>query len=164
MDRTVSTSHSDQGLRTLLWKGSPCWIPRFILDPMLLPTNAWGSTNISRLDTEDGLREELQQHLQTIGKYVKAEDFVEYLDRQDTNTCHGATVSISIITGRRWMAKLDYLWTDTPSGQYVDGPSAWTLSSIDRIYSSQLCLRRSICFAFGQRRTRTNRPPLSTGA
>jgi hypothetical protein len=97
------------------------WIHAFILDPTSLPTNAWGSGNICRLDTEDGLREELRNHLQTIGKYVKAEDVVEYLDRRDTKTRYGATTSISVSTARRWMIKLGYHWADTPSGQYVDG-------------------------------------------
>ena len=97
------------------------WIHTFIANPKSLPTNDWGSGNVSRLDTEDGLREELRTHLQTIGKYVKAEDLVEYLSHDDTKTKYGATISISIATARRWMVKLDYLWMDTPSGQYVDG-------------------------------------------
>ena len=97
------------------------WIHAFIADPTSLPTNNWGSGNVSRLDTEDGLHEELRTHLQTIGKYVKAEDLVEYLGRHDTKAKYGATISISITTARRWMARLNYFWTDTPSGQYVDG-------------------------------------------
>jgi len=30
-------------------------------------------------------------------------------------------ISISLTTARRWMTKLGCSWTDTPSGQYVDG-------------------------------------------
>jgi hypothetical protein len=97
------------------------WIHMFIMDPKSLPTNAWGAGNICRLDTDDGLREELQNHLQSIGKYVKAEDLVEYLGRHDTKIRYGATASISLATAKRWMVKLDYRWADTPSGQYVDG-------------------------------------------
>lgn len=97
------------------------WIQRFILDPTSLPTNAWGSGNICRLDTDDGLHEELQTYLQGVGKYVKAEDLIEYLDQDDVKTRYGATTSISLATARRWMTKLGYRWTDTPSGQYVDG-------------------------------------------
>jgi len=97
------------------------WIHAFILNPASLPTNAWGSGTTCRLDTEDGLQEELQNHLQGIGKYVKAEDLVEYLGRDDTRTRYGATISISITTAKLWMAKLGYHWADTPSGQYVDG-------------------------------------------
>ena len=97
------------------------WIRGFILNPASLPTNAWGSGTTCRLDTEDGLQEELRNHLQGIGKYVKAEDLAEYLGRDDTRTRYGATISISITTAKRWMAKLGYRWADTPSGQYVDG-------------------------------------------
>ena len=35
------------------------WIHAFILDLTSLPTNAWGSGNVCRLDTEDGLCGEL---------------------------------------------------------------------------------------------------------
>ena len=92
------------------------WVHRFILDPTSLPTNAWGSGNICRLDTDDGLHEELQTYLRGIGKYVKAEDLVEYLNRDDVKTRYGATISISLATAKRWMAKLGYRWADTPSG------------------------------------------------
>jgi hypothetical protein len=97
------------------------WIHAFIADPTSLPTKEWGSGNVPHLDTEDGLREELQTHLRAIGKYVKAEDLVKYLSRHDTKTKYGTAISISIATARHWMVKLDYLWMDTPSGQYVDG-------------------------------------------
>lgn len=123
-EQWVEASHQiavAKGRGTYYGKVLRHWIHQFILDPTSLPTNAWGSGNICRLDTEDGLREELQGYLQGIGKYVKAEDVVEYLDRDDTKARYGATTSISLTTARRWMTKLGYHWMDTPSGQYVDG-------------------------------------------
>lgn len=48
------------------------WIKAFIVDTASLPTNAWGNRNISHLNTEPDLHEELCKHLQSIGKYVKA--------------------------------------------------------------------------------------------
>ena len=98
------------------------WIHSFIRDPTSLPTDAWGLGNTSRLDTVDGLREDLQRHLQSIGKYVKAEDLVEYLNREDVKAWYGdESISISSATARRWMTRLGYQWADTPSGQYIDG-------------------------------------------
>jgi hypothetical protein len=34
---------------------------------------------------------------------------------------HGLTKTISLSTARRWMTMMDYRWTKSPSGQYVDG-------------------------------------------
>jgi len=97
------------------------WIKSFITDGNSLPTNAWGSGNVSRLDTDDGLRDELRAHLQDRGKYVRAQDLVDYLDRDEVKARYHATVSISLKTAQRWMEDLGYNWTDSPTGQYVDG-------------------------------------------
>jgi len=97
------------------------WIKSFIIDRGALPTNAWGSGNVSRLDTEDGLRDELRTHLQSCGKYVRAQDLVEYLDRDEVKARYNASISISLKTAQRWMEGLGYDWTDSPTGLYVDG-------------------------------------------
>jgi hypothetical protein len=97
------------------------WIKSFVTDRNALPTNAWGCGNVSRLDTEDGLRDELRTHLQSRGKYVRAEDLVDYLNRDEVKARFGASVSVSLKTAQRWMEALDYHWTDSPTGQYVDG-------------------------------------------
>jgi len=47
------------------------WIKSFITDGNSLPTNAWGSGNVSRLNTDDGLRDELRGHLQDRGTSEK---------------------------------------------------------------------------------------------
>ena len=97
------------------------WIKSFIIDHNALPTDARGSGNASRLDTEDGLREELRTHLQGCGKYVRAQDLVDYLDREEVKTRYNPSVSISLKTAQRWMKNLGYDQTDSPTGQYVDG-------------------------------------------
>ena len=97
------------------------WIKSFIIDTASLPTNAWGSGNVSRLDTEPGLCEELREHLQSIGKYIKAQDLVDYLDRPEVKAKYSATISVSLKTAQRWMETLGYMWADTLTGCYVDG-------------------------------------------
>jgi hypothetical protein len=97
------------------------WIKSFITDRNTLPTNAWGCGNASRLDTDDGLRDELRTHLRSCGKYVKAQDLVDYLDRDEVKARYNASVSISLKTAQRWMEYIGYDWTDSPAGQYVDG-------------------------------------------
>ncbi|KAF9646881.1 hypothetical protein BDM02DRAFT_3064740, partial [Thelephora ganbajun] len=70
---------------------------------------------------EDGLRDELRAHLQSCGKYVKAQDLVDYLDRDEVKARYNAGVSIFLKTTQRWMEDLGYDSTDSPTGRCVDG-------------------------------------------
>jgi hypothetical protein len=71
--------------------------------------------------TEPDLRDKLRGHLQGVGKYVKAQDLVNYLDRSEVKGKYGASISITLKTAQRWMEWLGYTWADTPTGCYVDG-------------------------------------------
>jgi len=95
------------------------WIKSFIVDPSIVPTDAWGTRNISRLDTKQDLHEELREHLQSVGKYVRAQDIVDYLSRPEVKAKYGP--SISLKTAQRWMESLGYVWANTPTGCYIDG-------------------------------------------
>ena len=55
------------------------WTKAYINDCTKLPTNIYGTWNISWLEEND-LAEELHLHLQGIGKHVWAMDIVHYLD------------------------------------------------------------------------------------
>ena len=82
------------------------WIKSFITNTNALPTNAWGSGNTSHLDTEDGLRDKLRTHLQGRGKYVRAQDLVDYLNHDEVKARYNASTSISLKTAQRWMEDL----------------------------------------------------------
>jgi hypothetical protein len=97
------------------------WIKSFIADSASLPVSAWGNGNVSRLDAEPELHDKLRDHLQSIGKYVKAQDLVDYLDRPEVKERYSPSISITLKTAQRWMERLGYSWTNTPAGCYVDG-------------------------------------------
>ena len=97
------------------------WIKAFLIDNTSLPVTTWGTKNVSRLDAEPGLQDELSNHLRSIGKYVKAQDLVDYLDRPEVKGKYGPSISISLKTAQRWMEWLGYTWANTPAGCYVDG-------------------------------------------
>lgn len=97
------------------------WIKAFIIDTTSLPTNAWGTGNVSHLDTEPNLREELCEHLRSIGKYVKAQDVIDHLNRPEVKAKYSASLPLSLKTAQRWMETLGYTWANTPTGCYVDG-------------------------------------------
>ncbi|KAG2074894.1 hypothetical protein BDR04DRAFT_1126601 [Suillus decipiens] len=64
---------------------------------------------LSQIDDE-GLASAVKDHLQSCGKYVCAQDIVDYSNK-----------GISLTTAQRWMKKLGYHWAKDPKGQYVDG-------------------------------------------
>ncbi|KAG1759608.1 hypothetical protein EDD22DRAFT_782371 [Suillus occidentalis] len=77
--------------------------------------NLYGSWNVSLL------AEAIHMHLQSIGKYVRAQDIVDYLAQPDIQQKHGLKKTISLATAQQWMHMMDFCWTKSPSGQYVDG-------------------------------------------
>ncbi|KAF9481284.1 hypothetical protein BDN70DRAFT_803826 [Pholiota conissans] len=96
------------------------WTRAFINDRTCLPINVYGTWSRSLLDHED-LAQELNLHLQSVGKYVTANHLMEYMSREDVKNQWNVKRDISYATAKRWMHTLGYRWTFQPSGQYVDG-------------------------------------------
>ncbi|KAI5993567.1 hypothetical protein EDD15DRAFT_2367317 [Pisolithus albus] len=78
------------------------------------------SKKFSRIEDES-LAADLQLHLQSIGKYVRAQDLVDYLSDVGNQTRLGFKKTISLKTAQRWMGRLGYRWKKEPRGQYSDG-------------------------------------------
>lgn len=64
---------------------------------------------------------EINEHLQSVGKYVHARDIIEYLGQEDIKLRYGIKKNISIAMTKHWMHNMDYCWTHNFKGQYVDG-------------------------------------------
>lgn len=96
------------------------WAWAYIVDQKCLPDNLYGSWNKSLLEHED-LSQEIHLHLQGIGKHVRAQDIVDYLDRPEVKLHLRLKKTVSLITAQRSMASMGYQWTKVPSGQFVDG-------------------------------------------
>ena len=96
------------------------WVRAYCKDREDLPMNIYGTWSSSILEDED-FAQELLLHLQGIGKYVKAMDIVEYLDRAEVKSRLKLTKTISLSTAQRWMSHVGYRWSKTPTGQFVDG-------------------------------------------
>ena len=96
------------------------WARDFICDSQELPRVNHGGGIKSLLDDED-IAQDIKVHLQSVGKYIKAEDIVQFCGTPEMLERMGRTNSISLATARRWLIKMDYRWTKTPKGQYVDG-------------------------------------------
>ena len=58
-------------------------------------------------------------HLQSLGKYVSALDFVRYFQQDNIRQRHRFTVSLATV--RQWMKRMGMRWARTPKGQYVNG-------------------------------------------
>ncbi|KIJ64674.1 hypothetical protein HYDPIDRAFT_90357 [Hydnomerulius pinastri MD-312] len=70
---------------------------------------------------DESLTADLKLHLQSIGKYVRAQDLVDYLSIPENQEHHRFRKTISLKTAQRWMKKLGYRWKKEPKGQYSDG-------------------------------------------
>jgi hypothetical protein len=96
------------------------WTHAFIVNRKDLPTNIYGTWKASMLDDED-LAQAIHLHLQSLGPWIRAQDVVDFVKRPETMAQFGLKKPISLATAHRWMKRLGYRWTTSPSGQYVDG-------------------------------------------
>ncbi|KAF7350762.1 hypothetical protein MSAN_01637300 [Mycena sanguinolenta] len=96
------------------------WAVDFIRDEENLPTAEYGKMNASILEDED-LAQELHLHLQGLGKYVAAQDIVDYMGTDEMKARLKLKNGISLRTAQRWMQRMEYRWTKEPKGMYSDG-------------------------------------------
>ena len=92
----------------------------FIADREDLPYNIYGEWNESLLDKDESLAAEIQIHLQSIGKFMKAMDIVNFLDTPEMRARTGLQKRLSLATAQRWMHKLEYRWTKDPKGHWAN--------------------------------------------
>jgi hypothetical protein len=97
------------------------WSRLYINNRKEIPANPYRSWNTSLLFRHEDLSTEIKMHLQSIGKYIRAQDIVDYLDRPTVKERLKLKKTISLATAQRWMHKMGYRWTKQPSGQFVDG-------------------------------------------
>jgi hypothetical protein len=62
----------------------------------------------------------LHLHLQGIGKYVAAQDIVNYVASDEMKTRLNLKKGISLCTAQQWMKHMEYRWTKEPKGMYSD--------------------------------------------
>ncbi|KAF7344243.1 hypothetical protein MVEN_01715500 [Mycena venus] len=96
------------------------WAVDFIKDDENLPIAEYGKMNGSVLEDED-LAQKLHLHLQGIGKYVAAQDLVNYMATDEMKRRLNLNKGISLRTAQRWMKRMEYRWTKEPKGMYFDG-------------------------------------------
>lgn len=96
------------------------WSFAFANDQDQLPQNIFGAWNKSRLNDED-LRNEIQEHLATLGKYICAMDVVRFLDQPEIKEKHGMNKTISERTAGIWMKKMGFVFKGPVSAPYTDG-------------------------------------------
>jgi hypothetical protein len=96
------------------------WCRMYIKDRNELPFNPYGLWTDAMLEHGE-LAKEIFIHLQSIGKYVKAQDVVDYLALPEVKARHRYTNTISVRTAQRWMLLMEFRWGKAPWGQYIDG-------------------------------------------
>ncbi|KAJ7447331.1 hypothetical protein B0H11DRAFT_2335656 [Mycena galericulata] len=96
------------------------WTITFMKDDTNLPTAEYGKFNGSVLEDED-LAQEIHLHLQSVGKFVAAQDIVNYMASDEMKTRFNLKHGISLRTAQRWMRRMEYRWKSEPKGMYSDG-------------------------------------------
>lgn len=95
------------------------WIRKFIASGNL-PAYKFGQPRMSILENER-VAGEIKLHLQSKGKYICAEDIVEFLSDKKVQEDLGVPRPITVRTAQRWLSKTGYRWKTEPKGQYFDG-------------------------------------------
>ena len=97
------------------------WVRQYVADREALPVNPYGHWNESVIDKDPILIQEIHAYLQSIGKFVHAMDLIKFIDTAEMRERMHLKKPINLATAQQWMKKLDYCWSHTPKGQYVDG-------------------------------------------
>jgi hypothetical protein len=92
------------------------WTRGYMADRNNIPVNLYGKWSASMLDNSD-LAKDIFEHLQSVGKYVKAMDVVWYVNKPEVQEKYKLKKGISLATSKRWMSLMDYRWRKTPKGQ-----------------------------------------------
>ncbi|KAG2123383.1 hypothetical protein BD769DRAFT_1359665 [Suillus cothurnatus] len=116
-DRAARNTGKAQGVH-LSWC-LQSWAKEYIEDQTALPHRKQPQ-KYSRVDDED-IAAELKLHLQSIGKYVRAQDLLDYLSRPENQARLGMSKPICLRTAQWWMTRMGYRWMKEPHGQYSDG-------------------------------------------
>jgi hypothetical protein len=96
------------------------WSIEFCRDPTNLPTADYGCKNSSILEDED-IRNDIELHLQSLGKWITAMDIVRYVDSPEFQSRLRLKKSITEKTAQRWMERIGFRWGAETKGQYKDG-------------------------------------------
>jgi len=116
-DQTARNAGKTKGV--YLSRALRSWSKAYILDRKSIPLQMPHQT-VSRIDDES-LTAELKLHLQSLGKWIRAQDVVDYLFIPENLARLQFTKPISLRTAQRWMERLGYRWKKEPTGQYSDG-------------------------------------------
>lgn len=95
------------------------WSKSYIKDQEKLPTHKYGKC-VSHIENE-ALAVDIMLHLQSIRKYIRAQDVVDYLSNPAIQSYHGLSKNILLATMQRWMLKMGYRWREEEKGLYLDG-------------------------------------------
>ena len=63
---------------------------------------------------------EITEHLQTIRKYIKAQDIIDIIDDPTNQIKFRIKSTILLQTAQRWLHHMHFWWTKVPSCQYID--------------------------------------------
>ncbi|KIO24591.1 hypothetical protein M407DRAFT_76769, partial [Tulasnella calospora MUT 4182] len=96
------------------------WARAYLKDSKNLPTIRYCNGSKALIEDEE-IRQDVQLHLQSLGKYFKASDIVNYSAQSEVMERWGRDKPISERTAHNWLHVMEYRYGKERKGQYVDG-------------------------------------------
>ncbi|KDN44208.1 hypothetical protein RSAG8_05681, partial [Rhizoctonia solani AG-8 WAC10335] len=90
------------------------------MDPTFIPRTSYGHSQDPLIEYDE-FREDLLEHLRSVGKYATATSVIQYTVKPDVQALWGLTKPISKTTAQKWLKSLDYCWHHARKGLYLDG-------------------------------------------
>ncbi|KAJ3992481.1 hypothetical protein F5050DRAFT_1715241 [Lentinula boryana] len=81
------------------------WTVSFCEDHTCVPLAQYGKFNSSILEDED-IADDIRLHLQSLGKWIRAEDIVHYVDTPEFRARLKVKKNISVRTAERWLKRM----------------------------------------------------------
>ncbi|KAK7024610.1 hypothetical protein VNI00_016171 [Paramarasmius palmivorus] len=93
------------------------WGRDFIADRKALPIPKYKGHHAA-IENED-LANDIALHLQSLGKYIKAMDIVDYVARKEVRQRHGIKKGIKVRTAELWLRRMGYRWKLLGSARFL---------------------------------------------
>ncbi|KAJ7495116.1 hypothetical protein FB451DRAFT_1008973, partial [Mycena latifolia] len=110
---TVAAASGKSGSKTWLGRKICQWAINFCEDKKNIPSHMYGCFNSSIMADED-VAGDIHLHLQSLGKWVSANEIVRYVATPEFQAHLSVKCKIKVRTAQRWMKKMGYRWRKEP--------------------------------------------------
>lgn len=97
------------------------WCREFVENPTALPESKYGAWSASVLHSDEDVKLEITEHLQSLEKFFSANDLLRFINAPAILQKLGRRKPFSLRTAQRWLRILGFRWRVEKKGMYSDG-------------------------------------------